>query len=655
MAIVEMKKATIVAMLQNKPQIMQRLQEFGVLHITDIKTAEDLHGLESLDQNDDELGLQRMHEDLIKVEYMIDFLKKQGGSFKHRSYQKRTISRDLMYDYLKDRTQFDSIYDAIQKIDKAMSDLKSSEIKYQTSIGFLMPWITLEEHLEDIKDTKNVHVEAGFIAKRHEANIYEAVEIEPYDISVLRVGEEGDNVYFLFACLKQGHEALSKILKQYGFNRITFGDMTGTAKSNIDVTHDALRNLVEMRIDLTKKAKSLIEYSELIETYFDILTVETDKSDVSKSLLKSKETFVLGAWIPVDLMTQLNERLYEITPNLEIFYHETDKNEMSPTLLKNHRYARPLEFITEQYSIPDSRGIDPNAMMMPFFVIFFGIMVSDFVYGLILISISALILIKLRPEGNFKKILGVLCLGGVSTTFWGMMFGGYLGGLISVSPILFNPLKDPFKMIAMCIAFGIIHLFVGFGMQAYLNIRRGFILDAILDQGLWILFILSIMSMFLPESAPYNQYATIGLAMSLVLTQGRRKRNILIRLLSGILSLYNITGFLGDALSYLRLFALGLATGVIGTVINSMAFMLEGSIIGYFFMIIILIIGHTFNIAINTLGAYVHSSRLQYVEFFSKFYEGEGIKYNPFRVRTKYINIEPSGDFKINSINNLKL
>ena len=161
--------------------------------------------------------------------------------------------------------------------------------------------------------------------------------------------------------------------------------------------------------------------------------------------------------------------------------------------------------------------------------------------------------------------------------------------------------------------------------------------------------------MFLPELAPYNKYATIGFALSLVLTQGRRKSNILMKLMSGILSLYNITGFLGDALSYLRLFALGLATGVIGTVINSMAFMLDGSISGYFFMIIVLIIGHTFNIAINTLGAYVHSSRLQYVEFFSKFYEGDGIKYNPFRVRTKFITIEPSGDFTINSKNNLKL
>ncbi len=649
MAIVEMKKATIVALLQNKPQIMQSLQEFGVLHITDFKASDDLHGLESIDQKDDEAGLQWMNEDLIKVNYMIEFLKRQGERFKSRSYQKRTMNRELIQGYLNDRTQLVSIYDAILKIDKAMSDLKSKETKYQTTISFLMPWITFEERLEDVKDTKNVHIEAGVIAKRHEANFYEAVENEPHDISVLRVGEEGDNVYFLFACLKQGHEALSKLLKQYGFNKISFGDMTGTAKANIDATHDALKNLVQTRTDLTKEAKALTKHTELIETYYDILTVETDKSDVTKSFLKSKETFVIGAWIPVALMAELNKRLYEITPNIEIFFHETDKNEMSPTLLKNHRYARPLEFITEQYSTPDSRGIDPNAMMMPFFVIFFGIMVSDFVYGLILISITAIILIKLKPEGNFQKILGVLCLGGVSTAFWGMMFGGYLGGMIPVSPILFDPLKDPFKMIAMCIAFGIIHLFVGFGMQAYMNIRRGYILDAILDQGLWVLFILSIMSMFLPDLAPFNKYATIGFALSLVLTQGRRKSNILMKLMSGILSLYNITGFLGDALSYLRLFALGLATGVIGTVINSMAFMLDGSIIGYFFMIIVLIIGHTFNIAINTLGAYVHSSRLQYVEFFSKFYEGEGIKYNPFRVRTKFINIEPSGDFTINS------
>ena len=192
-------------------------------------------------------------------------------------------------------------------------------------------------------------------------------------------------------------------------------------------------------------------------------------------------------------------------------------------------------------------------------------------------------------------------------------------------------------MIGLCVALGLLQLFVGIGMKAYLNIRRGLYLDALYDQGFWYIFLIGLLLCFLPATAVVGKWAAILGALGLILTQGRDKKNPVMRILSGIISLYNVTGFLGDALSYLRLFALGLATGVIGTVINSMAELVGGSIIGYFFMVIILIFGHTFNIAINVFGAYVHASRLQYVEFFGKFYEGEGIPYHPLGFYTKFI------------------
>jgi len=177
-------------------------------------------------------------------------------------------------------------------------------------------------------------------------------------------------------------------------------------------------------------------------------------------------------------------------------------------------------------------------------------------------------------------------------------------------------------------------------LQAYKSIRTGNYLDAFYDQGLWLMLLTGLMFLALPPLAVAGKYMAIVGAAGTVLMSARTEKNIIKRLVSGVLSLYNVTGFLGDVLSYSRLFALGLATGVIAQVFNSMGMMMAGSLIGKLFMVIFLIVGHTFNLALAVLGAYVHSSRLQYVEFFGKFFEGEGKPFDPLRIKTKYIQNE---------------
>jgi V/A-type H+-transporting ATPase subunit I len=290
--------------------------------------------------------------------------------------------------------------------------------------------------------------------------------------------------------------------------------------------------------------------------------------------------------------------------------------------------------ITEQYSLPNSRGIDPNLIMAPFFVMFFGMMVSDAGYGIVLALSTAIALLVLKPQGGMGKMLGLLCLGGVSTFIWGAIFGGWFG--VNLKPLWFNPLDNPLQMLIFCLILGVIQLYVGIGLQAYKNIREGKYLDALFDQGLWYIFLSGLMMMALPPLAVIGKFMAIGGALGLVATQGRTEKGIVKKLINGVLSLYNVTGFLGDVLSYSRLFALGLATGVIGTVVNAMSSMLGGSFIGNILMVFFMIFGHTFNIAINVLGAYVHSSRLQYVEFFGKFFEGDGKPFVPFKTLSKY-------------------
>jgi len=309
-----------------------------------------------------------------------------------------------------------------------------------------------------------------------------------------------------------------------------------------------------------------------------------------------------------------------------------------PTALRNPPLVEPFEMITDMYSIPSSRGMDPNLFMAPFYVAFFGMMVSDAGYGIALAIVATLFLVKLKPQGMAKKLAGVLAMGGVSTFVWGALFGGWLG--LSLPPLWFNPMEEPITMLALCFGLGALQLFVGMGLQAYLNIKRGKILEALFDQGLWFVFLIGLPLLAVPALSQVGKVLSIVGAVGLILTQGRHKEGIFSKFFSGLLSLYNVTGFLSDVLSYSRLFALGLATGVIAMLINTIAAMLGSNIIGMIFMVAILIGGHAFNLLINVLGAYVHASRLQYIEFFGKFFEGGGKAFSPFRIKTKYIEVQ---------------
>ena len=218
--------------------------------------------------------------------------------------------------------------------------------------------------------------------------------------------------------------------------------------------------------------------------------------------------------------------------------------------------------------------------------------------------------------------------------------GGWFGDLIKLKPLWFNPLDDPMRMLIVCFVLGFIQIFFGMGVRAYQDIKAGRILDAVFDQGLWFILLIGLISLAFPQFSAAGKWLAICGAIGLILTQGRSQKNIFRKFFSGLVSLYNITGYLSDVLSYSRLLALGLATGVIASAINTMGGLLAGSIVGVIIMIILLIGGHFFNLIIGTLGAYVHTSRLQYIEFFGKFFEGGGKAFHPFCKTTKYVDIE---------------
>ena len=276
-------------------------------------------------------------------------------------------------------------------------------------------------------------------------------------------------------------------------------------------------------------------------------------------------------------------------------------------------------------------------MMAPFHFIFFGMMLSDAGYGLVL-TIALFIAMKLfKPQGFAGKLTMVIFFGSISTVIWGAMFGGWFG--LEWHPLLFVPMNEPIKMLVLCFGLGAIHLVCGMLIKVYTLIKAGDIMGAVCDQISWLIMFAGFFCMGMVEG-PMGKYLALLGAAIILLFGGREKKGIVSRLIGGLLSLYNISSYLSDLLSYSRIFALGLATGVIGMVINTIAQMLLGmGPVGVVVAVLLLIGGHTFNIIINVLGAFVHSSRLQYIEFFGKFFEAGGRAFVPLALRTKYTEV----------------
>jgi V/A-type H+-transporting ATPase subunit I len=397
--------------------------------------------------------------------------------------------------------------------------------------------------------------------------------------------------------------------------------------------------------------------------------MRSDKYEVIGQLLQSNNVFVMTGYI-----TQRDAKSLEDALNNEfviaIELEEPSEEEDVPVLLNNNGFSAPLEGVVAGFSYPGKGEADPTMVMSLFYYLLFGLMLSDAGYGALMVAGCAFGLIKFRKtmESSMINTLKMYLFCGISTIFWGIMFGSYFGDIvdvvsetffgqkITIPPLWFFPVNEPMRLLSFAMLLGLIHLLAGLSMKFYQLLMQKDFKSILYDVVTWFVLLVSstilLLSMqmmrdilginFTVPTVAVNVSAVLAVisAIGIVLTNGRESRNPFKRFLKGAYALYGITGYLSDVLSYSRLLALGLATGVIGSVINKMAAMTAGGLLGPLFFALVVVGGHTLNIAINALGAYVHTNRLQYVEFFGKFYEGGGRKFDPFGIKTKYYNVK---------------
>ncbi len=545
-----------------------------------------------------------------------------------------------------------------------IAELKAEIIRQQTLIDYYGPWAGLDIPMAS-KRTVTTNIFIGTFkneyTKEEILSLISEINPEIDDVEIEIVSTEKMLTCAVIMCHRSSGEALGKILREIGF---IIPDKIA-AKLPTKAAEDCKAEIVSLtgKIETLKSdIKKYSEYYSDIRFLSDYYTAQADKYIAMENAASTEKTFYVKGYLPAYVSEEIK---FEIENNykayMELYEPDYEKEDV-PVLLKNNSFAAGVESVTEMYSPPSNKDVDPNPIMAFFYYALFGLMLSDAGYGVLMVIAALFAKKKLKATGNFKKAADMILYCGISTVFWGAMFGGFFGDLIPTVcktflgmtevpslAIWMDPMTNSIQLLLYCFLFGILHLFAGLLIRGYMLIRDKNYIGAICDTIPVMLFVVGFAIVgagfftTVPQNIKSAGMKILGVgAVLIVLTAGRSSKNIIGKLGGGLYGLYNAaSGYLGDILSYSRLLALSLVTGVIANVINLLGAMM-GNIVVF---IIIFLFGHTVNIAINLIGTYVHTGRLQYVEFFSKFYEGSGRTFTPFKINSKFFTIKEENKY----------
>ncbi|MCM1368484.1 MAG: V-type ATP synthase subunit I [Roseburia sp.] len=449
----------------------------------------------------------------------------------------------------------------------------------------------------------------------------------------------------VIVCRHEDDKDLERALSALGVSRCAVFDDC-TAKDKLDAldaeTADVRRHIFE----LTKTSLDYEKYYDDLCVLYDVLESAVERAEADGGCLKTDSTFVLEGWIPESDVESITREIGKSCPDTLIQLLAPEEKDAPPTLVVSNKIVEPYESVTNMYSPPKYREIDPNPVMSVFFCLFFGLMVGDAAYGVILAALGLALGLCGKFRGETRRLMLLVGMGGVAAIFWGVLFGSYFAidfGSNSLA-LWFNPMEDPMTLLIVSIVLGAVQITVGYIIKFVKLCQAKDILSAISDAGSIILLFIALgflgISMAL-DSAPKGLttaaivLAVTGLAL-LVLLGGHKNKNPIGKIFGGLTGVYGLINLLSDVLSYCRLFGLALSSAAIGFAFNTLGLTL-GMPVG----IIIMIPLHVFNIALGVLSAYVHDIRLQVLEFYGKFYDGEGRLFRPLGSRAKYTVIAP--------------
>jgi V/A-type H+-transporting ATPase subunit I len=632
MAIVEMKHVDMLALEGDRQALLAAIQKMGCFQLTPADT-EDV----TFNKPPAMAELTSLDDTITRVGWAIAKLNRFDTEKKPLMADKPAIDSEQAAALLAAQPTLMQAVEALEALERETGDLRGLAARLDAQREQMLPWRGLPLPLDEVHSTRNTVTTLGTVQKaaleqwQTNSRIGELCSVET-------VSTQRELAYVYILCHRDAWAPLQALLKEGGYTPVLLPRQPQTADEMLAALADERRAVDESQQTVLAKVAAYADRLNDLRMLHDILTSRRERLLAARSVSVSERTFFLQGWVPAHMTERIQRRLKAVSPSVALTFYDAAEGEEPPVMLHNATAVSPFENVVSSFSMPAPYSIDPTAVMMPFFINFMGMMVSDAGYGLVMAILSPILIRIFKPAKGMQRMLWIIFGGGVMTVFWGAMYNSWFG--YAPWPLFLDPMNNALPVMALCIGLGALHLFAGLGMAAYLNIRRRQYLDVVFDQLSWFMLMVGLGLLAVVPSV--GQWLAIAGAGIIVLTAGRAKsKNPLKRLISGLGALYGVTSWVSDLLSYIRLFGMGLATGVIGMVINILVGMVAGGggVFGIIMGALVFVGGHLFNAGINVFGAYVHSCRLQYIEFFGKFFEDGGRPFKPLTETARYVYI----------------
>ena len=651
MAIVKMKKFTLLAFESQRAELLEKLQAFAEVEFINLQDNDFLESNEDFKDLSKE-GLDSEYaeceEKLSKAKFALNFLKEyvpqKSGLQALKEGKVELTLKELEEKVL--NSNWEAIFDKVKEKEAEFNKLDNEKTKLQSTIDSLSPWEKFDASFEDLESLK-IPTFLGSIPKQNEESL--SSELENCYLEI--VSSNNDETFFFVMCNTEQKEEIAEKLRALGFSQFKAEEKVTPLKT----IHDSIDRMAKIDSEKFFIKEELADFDEeyktleLVNEYYENMIV---RKEATGNFLKTENVMVIQGWLAADDEKELINVVKKVAGDEAYLTFEDVKEEeydKVPTKLKNNELCTCFESITEMYSTPKYDEIDPTPLLTPFYLLFFGMMVADMGYGLLMILATGFVLKKFKLDEGTRKFIKFFFYLGFPTIGFGAIYGAFFGDLIPSLPRLIDTNKDITTILILSIVLGAIQIFCGLGIKAYMLIKAGKPLDAFYDVGSWVITLISLGVVLVGAfvGGVPSIVKTIAIVLMIfgmvviVLTNGRGAGSKAAELGQGAYALYGITSYVGDLVSYTRLMALGLAGGSLAGAFNMIIGLFSSNIVALIlFGPLLFVFGHIFNLALSLLGAYVHTCRLQYVEYFGKFYEGGGRAFTPFKAEEKYINLK---------------
>ena len=635
-----MKHLRLLGMESEREALLKAMQDMECVEISSIDGSEE--ALKSGFAKPDDKALMSAQEASRAYRTALASLDRFAPEKKGMFRKRQGVSRAAFFSAESEENACTAA-EMINKDTRRLGEIESERTKNEALRATLAPWLTVDAPLGGADGALAVFFGTVGLNVTDDALKALADSLDGL-LTWQQASSDRSLRYLLVMCHGSVKERALSALRDLGFSTVSFRGMTGTAKENDKALAENLAALEKERQEIEQRIAGLGGKREALLEASDRAAIALRREEAKSRLVGTDKVFLLEGWLPADRCAEIEKTLKPFTCAIEMREPTEDEYPQVPVQLKNNKLTRPLNMVTEMYSLPAYGTLDPNPLMAPFFILFYGIMMADMGYGLLMMITSVIISKKYRPKGTSGELFSLLGLCGISTFIMGALTGGFFGdfltqlvaivspGTVFTLPKLFDPLDDLTMILIGSMALGVVQIITGMAISLIEKCRRKKFLDAFFEEITWWIVFLGIALAVLKKGT-----AVLYLGCALVLlgpiVQGKGWGK-----LTGVFgSIYNhVTGYFGDILSYTRLMALMLAGSVIAQVFNMLAAM-PGNVVAF---LIISMLGNAMNFGLNLLGCYVHDLRLQCLEFFNKFYVDGGKPFRPMTLDTEYVDLQ---------------